>query len=86
MLESAGLPSRPKLSTNMYTAKYWATRHKAGLQFERPDGTIGVDKTAGFHSRPGTKQTIRQANRAQNKKARQTLKRQLDAQKDDLDH
>jgi len=46
-------------------------------EFERPDGTISVDKTAGGHSRPGKKQQIRNANRSFKKRARQNLKRQM---------
>ena len=46
--------------------------------FERPDGTIGKDKSRGQHSRPGAKAAARQVNRSQNKRARQILKRQLE--------
>lgn len=74
--EYAGRPRRKKASTQDSAAKYWGTYGRQGL-FTRDDGTVSRDKTRGFHSRPGHKQSIRNANRSINKGARQQLKRQL---------
>ena len=76
-LEDAGLPPRRKYDTQMFAAKYWGTWGGKGKKFDRPNGSVGADKTLGFHSRPAKKQSLRQANRAINKVARRSLKKDL---------
>jgi hypothetical protein len=50
----------------------------------RTDGTVGKDKTIHAESRPGHKQTARNANRAAQKQGRTILKRQLIAQVEEI--
>ncbi len=81
LLEDAGLPSQRKASTankNIPNGFYGKTQ-----PFVRKDGTVGKDKTLGFHSRPGAKEKARAENRAYNKKARQTLKLQMYERRDE---
>ena len=68
---------KEKQSTNESEAKYWGTLGKAQHPFKRSDGSISTDKTLGWHSRPGHKEAVRNANRAITKQARQILKRQM---------
>ncbi len=68
---------KKKQSTQDSAAKYWATCHQAGRPFKRADGSVGVDKTKGWHSRPGHKEAIKIANRSITKAARQKLKKQM---------
>lgn len=70
---------RPKRSVQKFPAKYWGTWTAPGEKRKviRSDGSVSTDKTGGFHSRPGHKQEIRNANRSITKSARQTLKRQM---------
>ena len=81
-----------KQSTNESAARYWGTCHNfthrlnpatgnyepIPRKFTRSDGSVSVDKTKGWHSRPGHKEQIRNANRAVTKRARQILKRNID--------
>jgi hypothetical protein len=64
MLECAGVGYRMKYDVNQVNPRLWGPRDK-------------LDKTYGQNSRPGAKQTIRNANRALTKRARQLLKRAL---------
>lgn len=64
-----------KQSTQDSAAKYWCCCNNG--KFKRKDGSIGNDKTKGFKSRVKYKETIRNANRAITKRARQLLKRQM---------
>jgi hypothetical protein len=86
--QEAGKPSERKLSTQKNNAKTAAfyrnhTFSKDWMAtptpkpFTRSDGSVGVDKTAGAHSRPLSKETIRNANRAIQKRGRQLLKRAM---------
>lgn len=79
-MESAGGGYRPKLSTQDFAAKYWGTWTPCGKKrmVTKTDGTQTTDKTAGFHSRPAKKESLRQANRAINKSARRLLKQQME--------
>jgi hypothetical protein len=70
-------PRINKLSTDNYEARYWGCLFKKGRKFTRSDGTESSDRTFGFHSRPGKKEAIRNANRSVQKSARMMLKRQL---------
>ncbi len=65
MPEAAGLGTKPKLKTEDCRNPYKANRAPSR------------DKTEGEHSRPGAKDKVRTANRAQTKRARQALKRDL---------
>lgn len=76
-MECVGRPHKRKNNPEDLPAKYWGTQ-TSDKPFVRSDGAISVDKTKGFHSRPGAKEKIRQANRAINKAARQIFKRNLD--------
>lgn len=72
LLEDAGLRPQRKASTankNIPRGYYGNSK-----PFIREDGSVGKDKTLGFHSRPGAKEKARAENRAHNKKARQNLK------------
>ena len=87
----AGKPQRHKYDVQGGEAKYWGTCHNiryakdpdtgeyvsSPKPFQRSDGSTSVDKTQGWHSRPGHKQALRNANRAITKRARQQLKRQM---------
>jgi hypothetical protein len=74
LLEDAHLPSVMKQSTS--AVAYWS-RVKQEKPFVREDGTVGKDKTFGLHSRPGSKEKARNANRAMKKRARQHLKMEI---------
>lgn len=76
LARNAGQPRSEKRSTQDSAAKYWGMLGKE-KPFKRNDGSIGVDKTRGWHSRTKFKETIRNANRAITKRARQILKRQM---------
>lgn len=82
----AGKPSERKFSTQTNNAKTaaWYRNNRINkdwsstpIPFTRSDSSVGVDKTAGAHSRPLSKQTIRNANRAIQKRGRQLLKRAM---------
>lgn len=74
----AGIKPKRKLNPVCdQPGKYWATLDLESKPFERSDGTIGVDKTKGFHSRPGKKESLRQANRSYKKAARRELKNSM---------
>jgi hypothetical protein len=77
----AGQRTRVKYDTGEYAARYWALgagdRYVTRRPFNRGDGSTGVDKTRGFHSRPTQKQCLRNANRAFMKSARRTMKQEL---------
>ena len=75
----AGLRDKRKADVQNYPAKYWGTWTDEGSKRLacRSDGSVSVDKTAGFHSRPHKKEELRQANRAITKSARRMLKQQL---------
>jgi hypothetical protein len=79
LLEYAGKKRREKRSTQASAAKYWATFTWPGekLKVLRSDGSVTTDKTAGFHSRPGYKESIRNGNRRIKKAGRQALKREM---------
>lgn len=90
LTECAGKRKKPKYDVQGGEAKYWGTCHnqvtyqdKDGQwkykprKFKRSDGSLTVDKTEGWHSRPGQKEKRRNANRGINKRARQILKRQI---------
>lgn len=74
----AGLNVRmPKQSTDFYEARYWGCLLSKGTPRQRSDGAQTTDRTWGFHSRVGKKESLRQANRTAQKRGRLALKRQL---------
>lgn len=79
LVESAGLPSVQKISVN--DAGHTKTYYWGRPPVPRSDGSVGKDKTVGLHSKPGAKEKARNANRSQNKRARQVLKRDLNEQR-----
>jgi len=74
----AGLPKGYKLSTKYTDFTRGNCMHaEKPNRFKRSDGSIGSDKTVVLHSRPLSKQTIRNANRTEQKRGRSLLKKQL---------
>ena len=73
----AGLRHRTRKTSTQDTDFNRCNQPQWTAPFARTDGSVGVDKTIGLHSRKGKKQAIRNANRSIQKRGRTALKRQL---------
>lgn len=82
MLECAGRPAARKFDTNSAgrSGALYMVENSSMREVQRSDGSVSVDKTHKLSSHPTAKLKVRNANRSLTKRARQSLKRQMNEQ------